>query len=242
MILLAPAAPPAAAHSLYFRKTATMSYKRSRMPHNNRVAAGSALKTTDIWSKTIGHNPYSTQAEQAAESASAAALEKSKGLLELARHQNLTGRGGAVGGDDFARKMFLGLKGGKKRRADEGDIVGKMDADTLALLEESSSDEDEDDPEQEHEVVKHTQDGDDRDASSSSSSEDDERRKRKRRKERKRSSRHKHRKKEKKRKHNDSDSSGSNSSSEDERRKKRHRKRHRDKKRRHEKTDSDHRD
>ena len=240
MILLAPAAPPAAAHSLYFRKTATMSYKRSRMPHNNRVAAGSALKTTDIWSKTIGHNPYSTQAEQAAESASAAALEKSKGLLELARHQNLTGRGGAVGGDDFARKMFLGLKGGKKRRADEGDIVGKMDADTLALLEESSSDED--DPEQEHEVVKHTQDGDDGDASSSSSSENDERRKRRRRKERKRSSRHKHRKKEKKRKHNDSDSSRSNSSSEDERRKKRHRKRDRDKKRRHEKTDSDHRD
>lgn len=211
-----------------------MSYKRGRMPHNNRVAAGSALKTTDIWSKTIGHNPYSTQAEQAAESASAAALEKSKGLLELARHQNLTGRGGTAGDDDFARKMFLGLKGGKKRRAGEEDIVGKIDADTLALLEESSSDEDDDDPEQGHELVKHTQDENDSDASSSSSSED-ERRKRKRRKLRKRSrSRHKQRKKEKKRKQSDSDSSGSNSSSEDERRKKKHRKRHREKKHRHE--------
>ena len=32
---------------------------RARMPHNNRVTAGNALKTTDIWTKTIGHNPVS---------------------------------------------------------------------------------------------------------------------------------------------------------------------------------------
>ena len=32
---------------------------RARMPHNNRVTAGNALRTTDIWTKTIGHNPVS---------------------------------------------------------------------------------------------------------------------------------------------------------------------------------------
>lgn len=154
------------------------------MPHNNRVAAGSALKTTDIWSKTIGHDPYSTQSEQAAESASAAAAEKARGLLELARHQNLTGgRGGNAGGDDFARKMFLGLKGGKKRRAGEEEVVGKMDADTLALLEESSSDEDEI---EDHDIVANAESGN-KNSSSSDSSSEDERRRRKRRKEKKRS-------------------------------------------------------
>ena len=28
------------------------------MPHNNRVSASAALRTNDIWSKTIGHDPY----------------------------------------------------------------------------------------------------------------------------------------------------------------------------------------
>eukprot|EP00970_Alexandrium_tamarense_P019335 scaffold13917_cov193-Alexandrium_tamarense.AAC.1 len=61
-----------------------------RMPHNNRVDASHALKTTDIWSKTIGHDPYANQSEEAAAAASSQA-EKARGLLELARHQNLTG-------------------------------------------------------------------------------------------------------------------------------------------------------
>ncbi len=33
------------------------------MPHNNRVSASSALKTNDIWSKTIGHDPYASKHE-----------------------------------------------------------------------------------------------------------------------------------------------------------------------------------
>ena len=117
------------------------------MPHNNRVTAGNALKTTDIWTKTIGHNPvsvpipiipairqsfclvynfvlftyafhtqlthththaiqYANEAEAAATAESESNAEKARGLLELARHQNLTGGrsgGGDAGGDDFAR-------------------------------------------------------------------------------------------------------------------------------------------
>ena len=55
----------------------------------------------------------------------------------MARHQNLTGGrsgGGDAGGDDFARKMFLGLKGGKKRAGDVNQN-GLLDANARALLE-----------------------------------------------------------------------------------------------------------
>ncbi|KAL9181601.1 hypothetical protein ACHAXT_010406 [Thalassiosira profunda] len=115
---------------------------RVRMPHNNRVSTSNALKTSDIWSKTIGHDPYAAQSEQDADAESNA--EKARGLLELARHQNLAGGrsgGGDAGGDDFARKMFLGLKGGKKRRGDmhQGGGARALDADARALLEEESS-------------------------------------------------------------------------------------------------------
>jgi len=37
------------------------------MPHNNRVSTSNALQTSDIWSKTIGHDPYANkQSEDAA--------------------------------------------------------------------------------------------------------------------------------------------------------------------------------
>ena len=29
-----------------------------RKPHNNRLSSSSALKTNEIWSKTIGYDPY----------------------------------------------------------------------------------------------------------------------------------------------------------------------------------------
>ena len=112
-----------------------------RMPHNNRVSTSHALKTSDIWSRTIGHDPYSNQSE--AGGAEESNAEKARGLLELARHQNLTGGrsgGGDAGGDDFARKMFLGLKGGKKRASDNtNQNTGNLDADARALLQEESS-------------------------------------------------------------------------------------------------------
>ena len=34
------------------------------MPHNNRMSASTALRTNDMWSKTIGHDPYAAGAQQ----------------------------------------------------------------------------------------------------------------------------------------------------------------------------------
>lgn len=45
-----------------------------------------------------------------------AATAKAESVMQVARQQNLTGDSGTR--DDFARKLYLGLKGGKKRRAD----------------------------------------------------------------------------------------------------------------------------
>lgn len=73
------------------------------MPHNNRVSASHALKTSDIWSKTIGHDPYAADTSEAT-AASESNAEKARGLLELARSQNLTGGrsgGGDACGDDL---------------------------------------------------------------------------------------------------------------------------------------------
>ena len=65
------------------------------MPHNNRVSASTALKTNDIWSKTIGYDPYAAandDSKQKEEDSSKAAS-----LMLLARLSNVAGaesRGG----------------------------------------------------------------------------------------------------------------------------------------------------
>jgi Zinc knuckle len=55
-----------------------------KMPANNRVSGSVALKTNDIWSKTIGHDPYASSTDAAA-SSSAGQLE---GIKLLAKLQN----------------------------------------------------------------------------------------------------------------------------------------------------------
>jgi len=100
---------------------------RTRRPHNNRVSTSGALKTSDIWSKTIGHDPYApTNTYESSE----ATKEKSRAFLELARqHQNqLSSRkSGGASKDDFAQKLFLGLKSGKKRLNNvSGEPIEKM--------------------------------------------------------------------------------------------------------------------
>lgn len=210
---------------------------RSRLPHNNRVSTSHALKTSDIWSKTIGHDPYASQTGEDGMSSGdyGSNAEKARGLLELARHQNLTGGrsgGGDAGGDDFARKMFLGLKGGKKRLGGVGGAGVGVDAiHARALLEvESSSSEEEfiqTAPTSAGECKTKAADGgvegdsSSIDSSSSSSSDERERRKKRRRhKEMKRSKSSDHRRKKKSSKHRKHSSSRkrdrSLSSSEDE--------------------------
>ena len=228
---------------------------RVRMPHNNRVSTSKALNTSDIWSKTIGHDPYAGAEDQSADKASE---EKARGLLELARHQNLTGGRNASGNDDFARKMFLGLKPGKKRASDLNNSAGgNLDADTRALLEEESSS-----SEEEFVQVKHNNTADGvnlKGAESDESSDEDddssreERRRRKRKREKKRSKSKSHKRKKSDKKHrrrrdysssSDSDDSSRSASSGEERhrRKRRHKRKHerdRDRKRRHKSDDRD---
>lgn len=248
--------------ALSSRTSSTTLHERTmpRLPHNNRVSTSHALKTSDIWSKTIGHDPYASQTggDDGISGDYGSNAEKARGLLELARHQNLTGGrsgGGDAGGDDFARKMFLGLKGGKKRSGGVGG-VGNVDAiHARALLEEESSS-------SEDEFI-HTapptagegkpkavdgglgRDSSSIDSSSSSSSDERERKRRRRHKEKKRSKSSDNRRKKKSSKHRKHSSSRKmdqlSSSSEDEssgddnrhhkRRRHHHKHKHRDKQR-----------
>ena len=90
------------------------------------------------------HDPYAADNEKGGTNDAATNADKARSLLELARHQNVGGR--AAGNDDFARKMFLGLKGGKKRLGDDpnsnsGNVLSEELQ--MRLNEESSSSEEE---------------------------------------------------------------------------------------------------
>lgn len=118
-----------------------------RMPHNNRMSTSASLKSHDIWKSTIGHDPYADTTEENEKTEKAKLdQEKAKTLLQLARSQNKEGsnsRNGMV--DDYAKKMFFGLKGVKKRRADlmdggmNGGLGDKLSEDARRRLEEDSS-------------------------------------------------------------------------------------------------------
>lgn len=68
---------------------------RVRMPHNNRVSASSALRTNDMWSKTIGYDPYAAVEEKREPEQDTSGQAAS--LMLLAKMSNLSGvesRGG----------------------------------------------------------------------------------------------------------------------------------------------------
>jgi hypothetical protein len=46
------------------------------MPHNNRVSGSHALKTNDMWSNIIGHNPYAAEGENLAAATDTIAAEQ----------------------------------------------------------------------------------------------------------------------------------------------------------------------
>ena len=54
------------------------------MPHNNRVSASTALRTNDIWSKTIGYNPYAAEGEKSKDDDNQQSVHTA-GLLLLAK-------------------------------------------------------------------------------------------------------------------------------------------------------------
>lgn len=70
------------------------------------------------------HDPYAGGGDAVSAEAQSTAEQQSRDLLELARHQNIAGSGegaGTRGGNDFASKMFFGLKK-RKRHAGDGDL------------------------------------------------------------------------------------------------------------------------
>lgn len=61
------------------------------MPHNNRVSSSGALQTNDIWSKTIGFDPYASSDSKATLAEEAASQEQAAGLMLLAKMSNFAG-------------------------------------------------------------------------------------------------------------------------------------------------------
>jgi len=95
---------------------------------NNKVSTSNSLNVSSIWSKTIGldaHAETETAEEQTLRLKSEELKKtQTEGLMELARSQNVAERAARTSGqtddrDDFAKNMFWGLKGKKRRRQDE---------------------------------------------------------------------------------------------------------------------------
>ncbi|KAG7358737.1 hypothetical protein IV203_015326 [Nitzschia inconspicua] len=201
---------------------------RVRMPHNNRMTTSATLKTSDIWSKTIGHDPYANQTEQHVPDKDAAGVSeaKVKNVMEMARTQNVTDGSNREG---FTAKLYLGLKKGKVRRSGTADAMGSgaVDPKMQQLLEDPDSS-------SEEEFLEITEE-------SRRNERNDKEEKRKRKKKSKKSKKRKERSRHSS--SSDEDDSSSSSSdesddSEDRRRQRRREKRRREKKRKHSKRSS----
>eukprot|EP00920_Eleutheroschizon_duboscqi_P017760 GHVT01042542.1.p1 GENE.GHVT01042542.1~~GHVT01042542.1.p1 ORF type:complete len:227 (-),score=72.45 GHVT01042542.1:1000-1680(-) len=65
---------------------------RMRMPADNRVSTSVSLKTSEIWQKSVGYDPYAPT-EVPADRNAEEAVEKARGLFQLAR---LTGNTSSI--------------------------------------------------------------------------------------------------------------------------------------------------
>jgi len=116
------------------------------MPHNNRVSGSIALRTNDMWSKTIGHNPYANQAEEESSQADGTLASNSSiaadHLMLLAKMSNLSGvesRGGCKKCGALGHMTF-------QCRNQAITAVSKTnDDDTSSSSSDSGSDDDDDD-------------------------------------------------------------------------------------------------
>ena len=136
---------------------------RVRTPHNNRMSTSGSLKTHDIWSKTIGHDPYANENEEDSAGNAANALdnaEKAKSVMEMARTQNVTDGADRHG---FTAKLYLGLKKGKIRKSDISGLasnnrVGQVDPKLQQLLEDPDSSSEEEFVEENDDLVRDNND------------------------------------------------------------------------------------
>ena len=86
----------------------------------------------------LRHDPYAERGAPLGPTAeeAAATLKQAETVLHAARQQNLTDNASR---DDFARKMYMGLKGGKKRRHNGEEVDGAVNVQLQQLLEEENS-------------------------------------------------------------------------------------------------------
>ena len=88
---------------------------RVRMPHNNRVSSSMSLKTNDMWSKTIGYDPYAADGAGSSSSSSGGgmatdeSMERAKGIMALAKISSAE-QGNSDRSTNFAKQVFWGLK------------------------------------------------------------------------------------------------------------------------------------
>ena len=93
---------------------------------------------------TTRHDPYAGDHDEAEcdPTQQAGAAQKARAVLELARQQNLTD---GADRNDFARKLYLGLKGGKRRKEEPEQAhhltINNNDNDDDKSNEDSSSEE-----------------------------------------------------------------------------------------------------
>jgi hypothetical protein len=98
-------------------------YYRNLSPETSRRISDSFILPlmTCYIAQFTRHDPHaeSGAAQQPTPEDQAAAVAKAESVMQLARQQNLTGDGVKTR-DDFARKLYVGLKGTKKRRSTDG--------------------------------------------------------------------------------------------------------------------------
>ena len=97
---------------------------RVKMPHNNRLSTSGALKSNDMWAKTIGHDPYAGEGEKQEEENKAQAEH----IMELARLSNVAD-GGAHRGVNFAQQVFWGVGRGPPKGWEVPEIPSEDDDD-----------------------------------------------------------------------------------------------------------------
>lgn len=165
------------------------------MPHNNRISASTALKTNDIWSKTIGYDPYASSNEVQDSKDS----DQASALMMLARMSNLSGvesRGGCKRCGMLGHLAFqcrnpvvqqMSASGKEPGDSDESDIEDILNAASSKLIGKKSSSSVHS-PQRKRSLSESSSS----DSSNSSSSSESEKKKKSKRKHKKDKKRHKH--------------------------------------------------
>jgi hypothetical protein len=105
------------------------------MPHNNRVNASAALKTNDIWSKTIGYDPYAATNEDKSDKNN----EQAETLMLLARISNLSGVESRGGCKKCGMLGHLSFQCRNPSQSKPSEAVSSDDSDSDSSSEESES-------------------------------------------------------------------------------------------------------